>query len=384
MFSGSESPKSCFGKAQVVSNLFEKQLDMLPRPGVIHNLTRQGFSQVGYISAVAWTRRPDSMERLGFLLWATALGVSVSARMWCSVRLSAGGGVPPYLASFYVSAIGFLLAAACLAPFSRLRSFPRGPEPLLASFCMLPGALTIVASQFLGLGVTQMLLKLSTLSTALLVDSFGGDLRYGLAQRLGGTSLVLLGAGLGVWASDFTFDDGATNFCTLFVYAAGVWAAGAGFVIQAQFASPALPSGPGAPPVSEVETSTACAVQLGSAAVQLPLILCSSLLNPGLGSFQIHEQDVWLWLFAGTQTALYLRSMQIVPKKIGFSATFTLSLCGQMCSACLIDTYSGATAISNLKISGLGFVVIGAMVSGLASSDGGKREIDEMSSLVEL
>jgi len=302
------------------------------------------------------------------MLWAFLVGATVSARLWCSVELtSTVEGMDSFVASCHVASRSMLLSAICLAPFASLDNIPKTWGPWLAGICTLPSASLIASSKVLGLGLTQMLLKLSTLTTALSLDAVSGQFRAGLAQRLTGTAVVLAG----VAVAAFWGQSGA-SFATgplFWVCLAGTAVSGSGFLLQARLSaegSQAKRSGALVAKEAEAEAATAAMVcQLVSALVQVGLLCllswqgCTTILG-----LPMLLKDTPLWLFEGLQGAFFLRSMQVLGKKLGLATTFTLSLSGQLITAAVIDVVSGSNT-TNLapRMAGLALVVCGAAIS---------------------
>jgi len=106
--------------------------------------------------------------------------------------------------------------------------------------------------------------------------------------------------------------------------------------------------------------------QLTNALVHLPVLLVFS--GSGVTFSGPHVADWPLWLFTGLQGVFYLRSMQILPLRLGYSTTFALSLWGQLATAAFLDFRKmGAVAISASRMLSLALVILGAAVSASSS-----------------
>jgi len=321
-------------------------------------------------------RRHRVADEAKFVFWAMAIGASVSLRLWCSVRLTSGISMEPLTVSCHVAARTMLLSGLCLLPFSSLRGLPRHSGPWLAGFCTLPAASFITSARLMGLGLSQMALKFSTLISALALDLGTGQLTVRLLRRrVFGVSTVLAGVALGIFCSGNGMSGlGASGVSIILVCVFGTLATGAGYVMQARLSAGARTSKPGALttlapcPPEEAEATSALVCQLVSATGQLALIALLSRAAGGasLGSailnFPVRASDWHLWLFEGAQGAFYMRSMQLLPTKIGYGATFTFSLVGQLLTAFGLDIATGGIP-SFARVSGVALVVSGAVVS---------------------
>lgn len=330
------------------------------------------------VYAVSEKSKPGPPSTL-YALWAVLLGVSVTLRLWCSVHLVASvPGMDPFVASAHVAARSLMLSALCIAPLASLSSLPRSWGPWVAGLCTLPSSTLIASAGILGFGLSQMTLKLATLSTALTLDAVNGTQREGMWQRLVGTAIVLSGVGVSLFASGGT--SALTFSPTVLLALAGTLLSGGGYVMQARLsASDELGSAdtkilamPSASDKQERETTAAVVCQGVSAAVQVCILAFLALRgDTTLLAFPLRTSDVWMWVFEGIQGAFFLRSLQILTQKLGFATTFTMSLCGQLLSAAIVDIQSGQ-ALSLARCIGLGLVTIGAVV-GNASGSSNKR-----------
>lgn len=310
----------------------------------------------------------SSTPHFGYVCWGLAVGISVSLKLWVSVQLTAGFvDVSPFVASCHVAARALLLSSLCLLPFASWDAIPKSKGPWLAGLCTLPSPSVILSADVLGLGLTQMLLKLSTLSTALIIDTMSGHLRgQAIKQRLIGTAVVLCGVAVAAFSSGFGSITAVGPLVLLGVL--GTAASGAGFVLQTRLST--LPASTSAALLAargvtaEKEEATAAVVcQLISAGVQmLILIIVTSLGYTTLGALPMRWSDAPLWIFEGLQGAFFLRSMQTISKKMGLATTFTTSLCGQLVTAAAIDMVRVGGSPSLAQVVGLGLVICGALI----------------------
>jgi len=321
------------------------------------------------------------LTRAKYLLWAASVGMSVTLRLWSSVRIASACSLDPFLASVHISAASSALSAACLIPFASWQSMPQGLGPWLSGLCTMPAASLIAASQVLGLGLVQMIVKLSTLATALLLDVLaGGQNQEGLRQRLVGIALVLGGVALSVCGAAAAWPAmPSLGTSMLLLYSLGCFASGSGYVLQARLSvAPRVPctgDRQSSPEVAAASAAIAC--QVGSGAVQLLIMAMFRLSGTAVdGGFCMRPRHAHLWLLAGLQGAFYVQSMQALPARVGYAATFSLTLCGQLVSAVAVDALQTGMPPSVVHLAGLLVVVGGACMSGMAGSPGIRDDKD--------
>lgn len=306
--------------------------------------------------AVSWMTKALSVLDL---LWAVTIGASVTLRLWCSVRLTEASGLGPVVGSCYVAVVSLFISAVFLVPFASWKAIPRSSGPWLAGLCTLPAFLLTMAASVLGLGIVQMVLRLATLTAALSLDIWAGIRGIGLQRRLIGTTVVFLGAVAGIFSTmgggGSVVSLGMTLACIMSTFLAGSC-----YVFQARLMVQ--------PDKGERDAATdALVCQLTNAVAQTLLLI--PLLSGADGSatasyFLPHSSELPLWLFAGIQGVFYLRSLQVLPKRLGYATTFALSLWGQLATAAVFDVITlGAHAAAPGRVLGLVMVVLGAAIS---------------------
>mmetsp|Transcript_2421 Transcript_2421/g.8122 ORF Transcript_2421/g.8122 Transcript_2421/m.8122 type:complete len:422 (-) Transcript_2421:55-1320(-) len=311
-----------------------------------------------------WSR----LVSVGDILWAGAVGTSVTLRLLCSVRLSAGATATaaPIAASCWVTTLCLLISGLCVAPFASLRAAPRRVGPWLAGGCTLPAFLLVAAASSLGLGLVQMVLRLATLTSALTLDVVGGSAGKDIWRRFTGTAFVFSGVAVGILASSSDLGGGSSGVGSA-VAVFATFVAGAAYVLQARLLAAGkalLPTTDKAEvlPVEEVAATEALVCQFTNAAVQLPILVVFA--GSGVTFLAPRATDLHIWLLTGLQGAFYLRSLQVLPRRLGYATTFTVSLWGQLLTAALVDAVRlGSAAASPGRLLGLGLVVLGAAVS---------------------
>jgi len=305
--------------------------------------------------AVSWRTKALSVLDL---LWAVAVGASVTLRLFCSVRLTVSTGHGPLVASCYVTMVSLFISSSFLVPSASWKAVPRTSGPWLAGICTLPAFLLTMAASVLGLGIVQMVLRLATLSAALLLDVWAGIRGTGLHRRLIGTMIVFLGAVAGI----FSTMSGNGNLVSLGMTSAclmSTFLAGACYVFQARFMVPTKKE-------KRDAATDALACQVTNAVAQMLLLipLLGSEASTTMGVFWPSSSDLPLWLFSGIQGVFYLRSLQVLPTRLGYATTFALSLWGQLATAAVFDVINlGAEAAAPGRVLGLGLVVLGAAIS---------------------
>lgn len=282
-----------------------------------------------------------------YVAWSVMVGVSVTLRMRASMRLSATGS-EVLLNAYSVSCLTELLSAVVFLPFSSRSGFPRHGGPALAATCLIPSASLIAASRLIGQCFVQMMLKFGTLLSAFAVDTLVEKARVSFL-RLFGAGLVLLGVITSSTDSSTTRPDTPPSA----VFFGCVFAAlisGASYVLSARWCMPR--PGSDAP-------STALATHLCNSLLQSPALFCSWYRGT---SIQFRQEDAPFWFFAALQGAFYMCSMQILPKRLGYAATFTATLATQLITATLLEVGS---EISGARGVGLALVVLGAALAEL-------------------
>merc|ERR1712151_880941 len=97
-----------------------------------------------------------------------------------------------------------------------------------------------------------------------------------------------------------------------------------------------------------------------SALLEMPGCVISVYEDTG---FRVRANDFHLWAFVTLQGVFYTRSLQVLPKQIGYAATFTLSLATQLISAALVDDSRSIVS----EALGLFLVLLGAIMSEFSS-----------------
>lgn len=304
------------------------------------------------------TSKWDSLVNVADLIWAAAVGSSVTLRLWCSVRLTSSAGAPALAASCYVTTLALLISALFLVPFASLRSIPRRSGPWFGGMCTLPAFSLVAAASTLGLGLVQMVLRLGLLFTALSLDLISGIGGKDMWRRCVGTGIVFIGVAVGILAGSEVSSSYAPATVKAFSVAC-TFISGSCYVLQAR-----LMAKPAQQPVrvdDKTDAATdALVCQLTNALVQVPLLV--GFLSGGM-PFHIHSKDLHIWAFTGFQGAWYLRSLQILPSRLGYATTFAVSLWGQLLTAVVLDVIGGNHGFSAGKSLGLGIVVCGAVIS---------------------
>lgn len=351
-----------------------RQLGCAPSLG--RTLSRTGVQSGESKQRGVWATRVLSVVDL---LWATIVGVSVTLRLLFSVQLSNASGMGPLAGSCFVTTVTLLISSALLAPFASWRSIPRRRGPWLAGLCTLPAFALVAAASVLSLGIVQMVLRLATLSAAVSLDVCAGRSDQGLRRRILGTVVVFMGVVVGIWSSA----GGGSASVSILGKTACVGAtflAGACYVLQAR-----LMARPDTDERAACIDALVC--QLTNAAAQVPILAACIFAGGGRCSagFGSELNSVPLWMFTGFQGAFYLRSLQVLPARLGYATTFALSLWGQLATAALLDAVLQSDGAASLeRVLGLSLVVVGAVISATGgtgmpkdSAEGKATEVSE-------
>jgi len=246
------------------------------------------------------------------ILWAMAVGASITIRLACSAELASFQPSNTLAASCWVSALGALLSVLCAMPFLPRRW--RG-ENLEFSHCgalSLPVFLAVAVTEFLGLGLTQLILLVVTVLSGMVLD-FQREEKIQGRQAMKAAAVLscvcLLGAFVGV--------DLKLLGPVLALVIAGVSAvAQANLLATQQVETP------------EKERSHQFVCLLSALLVHVPLLM--GCLFSG-DAFQLPRlADAPLWAFLACQGIFFLQSVHPLAASLGNVATFTFALVGQI------------------------------------------------------
>jgi len=218
--------------------------------------------------------------------------------------------------------------------------------------CALPSFFTIAAGAMLGSQLVLITQLAAVLSTFLLMDVMDGKIELSNYMRLGGFALVLCGVVL----DNLEMDVGAVDSIRAVGLLGCVALSGVGYGLQAR-CNGCLAEAVG----SSVRATTV------SACVY---IVCSL---PVMWWLRYHKnvevhldpRHWYLWMLAGFQSAFYISSMAKLPKLIGFTTCYTITLGSKLSTSLLID-YAGWTGtyipLNASRLVSLSCVFVGAVI----------------------
>jgi len=263
------------------------------------------------------------------VLWAVAVGASVTAQMCVNVKLNGHSSSPTYHA-FYVSNLGILLGGLMLVPRSVF-----APKPwhrpvhcwsLLGGICTLPAFASVPAGMMLGVQIVLLVQLLAMLSTALVFDVRAGRIRLSDIRRLGGFGVVVLGVAVENFFSGGSGGKGMSVTAALLLLT--VFVSGVGFAVQAKCNARL------ARDVGSTARSTAISAVVAVTA-GLPV---DATLAWGVGvAPRFSLQDWPLWLFVGLQSAFYIGSLSRLPAHLGYTTSYLALLLGKLSSSSVTD-----------------------------------------------
>lgn len=269
-----------------------------------------------------------SARRALHMLWAVAVGASVTVQLCCSVLINRRSAEPGYHA-FYVANLSVLLGGVALVPHAAVSSETfRGPKrwwSVLGGLWTLPSFVGIPAGALLGIQLVLLSQLLAMLGTALLFDLRRGRVHWTDATRMSGF-LVVLG---GVATDNFAFSSTGSSLTPLAaLLLCGSFASGVGYAVQAK-CNARLARDVGNTPRAVVISA------LVNIVAGLPLDL---FLLFGKGVRPVADWRDWpLWVFAGAQSAFYIGSLAQLPRELGYTTSYLTLLLGKLISSSFVD-----------------------------------------------
>jgi len=298
-----------------------------------------------------------------YILWALAVGASVSVQLLATVVINRRSSSPTYHA-VYISSLGVLLGGIILLPQSFASSAPwKRPKrcwSTLGGMCSLPAFCCIPAGAMLGIQLVLLCQLFAMLSTALVFDFRKGDIQRSDSLRLAGFGAVLVG----VVTDNISAVSSGTKFSPVAIaLLAATFASGVGYALQAKCNS-RLALDVGATPraiLISAAVNVGASLPMGAGVywgLEVPLTL--------------DLQDWPLWLWCGFQSAFYTCSLAILPGKLGYTTSYLTLLVGKLISSSVLDALgvTGKVVLFDwLRALSLLLVFVGtAFFSGVASS----------------
>eukprot|EP00747_Dinoflagellata_sp_TGD_P049000 gnl/TRDRNA2_/TRDRNA2_145949_c1_seq1.p1 gnl/TRDRNA2_/TRDRNA2_145949_c1~~gnl/TRDRNA2_/TRDRNA2_145949_c1_seq1.p1 ORF type:complete len:340 (-),score=34.41 gnl/TRDRNA2_/TRDRNA2_145949_c1_seq1:40-1059(-) len=289
-------------------------------------------------------------------VWAALIGVSVPFGMVDTIFLNSE--VPaderPFHA-FYVNTLCIIVGALELIPLAikadHPASRPKSWWHLAGGICAIPSFFTIPAARQLGTEAVLIVQLAAQLATFFVLDLLDG--RLTMAEYVKIVALIIIFGGAVLEHVDGIFIDVTVYSLVSFLIVA---ISGCGFALQSK-CNTALALDVG-------NSARATIVSAGIYVVfSLPIqiyILCGRHVYPRL-NFAYWDY----WLFAGFQSAFYIGSYAFLPKILGFTTCYVITLVAKLFTGLVIDA-SGLEgeiiAISFTRVIAMVIVLAGAIV----------------------
>jgi uncharacterized membrane protein YdcZ (DUF606 family) len=312
------------------------------------------------VNAVGSESAPVNVSYVRHLLcmvWAALVGTSVPLAMVCTIKLNstAAPSERSYHA-FYVSQLCIVIGALELLPLAvkadRPMTKPKQWWHLAGGLCSLPAFFTIRAGSVLGSQLVLVAILAALLSTYFILDLVDGRIKLDEYSRI----VALLFIFGGVACENLSKAGGGLAgsmkaISLLFT----VMIAGVGFALQSRCNS-ALSESVGSTPRAAVITAVV------SLTFSVPIhlyIFFGCNIAPTIDTSQWY-----LWLLAGFQSAFYTGSQAYLPKVLGFTSAYAVTLVGQLVTSLIVDINGltgEAVPLSITRVVALCAVLIGSI-----------------------
>jgi len=216
---------------------------------------------------------------------------------------------------------------------------------------VLPAFITTAASPFLGMQLTLMVQLVGIIGTFFAFDIIDGNVRLRDWEKLFGFLVAVLGVGVDNIGA-FRGETPITGKWIIFMIS--VFVSGIGFALQSK-CNNVLAQDLGSP------ARAAMVSALVSLVAGMPVVLWI-----WLGEdvpLRIDPSLWWLWILAGAQSALYIGSMAILPKLLGFTTSYMLILAAKLITSTFVDAFGlvgTVMPVSWSRLLSLALVLLGA------------------------
>eukprot|EP00929_Paragymnodinium_shiwhaense_P007528 TRINITY_DN111447_c0_g1_i1.p1 TRINITY_DN111447_c0_g1~~TRINITY_DN111447_c0_g1_i1.p1 ORF type:complete len:367 (+),score=34.81 TRINITY_DN111447_c0_g1_i1:141-1241(+) len=289
------------------------------------------------------------------VLWAALIGVSVPLEMVNTIFLNKNSPDKSHHA-FYVSTLAVFMGGVELMPLALKAPKPWGKPSrwwhLLGGFCSLPAFVTIPAGTLLGSQLVLVTQLAALLATFLLMDLIDGKVKLTNYMRLVGFCLVLGGVAL----DNIGLKVGKASSLKAVVMLAAVALSGVSYALQARF------NGRLAEDVGSSARAT-CVSAMVCVFLSLPVV---AWIRFDIGVAVELDTRFWpLWVVAGFQSAFYIGSMAKLPRLLGFTTCYTITLGAKLATSLMVDSlgFTGTRIpVTFLRVASLACVLVGAVI----------------------
>eukprot|EP00929_Paragymnodinium_shiwhaense_P078257 TRINITY_DN40533_c0_g1_i1.p1 TRINITY_DN40533_c0_g1~~TRINITY_DN40533_c0_g1_i1.p1 ORF type:complete len:358 (+),score=46.75 TRINITY_DN40533_c0_g1_i1:86-1159(+) len=305
-----------------------------------------------------------------YVLWAAAIGVSLPLEMVCTIFLNKDSPDKDYHA-FYVGTLEVFMGGIELVPLALQASQPWGLPTrwwhLLGGLCSLPSFITIPAGGLLGSQLVLVTQLGALLTTFLLMDLLDGNLKLTNYMRLLGFALVLGGVGL----DNTGIAVGEASAVKTALMLAAVAFSGVCYALQARL-NGRLAEDVGSPARATCISAMVCVC------CSLPIM---AWLRWGRQVQVSLDVRFWpLWIVVGFQSAFYIGSMATLPRLLGFTTSYTITLTAKLATSLLVDAlgFTGhRIPVTEMRVISLGCLLVGAVIFNSFGNESKSEELEE-------
>mmetsp|Transcript_141661 Transcript_141661/g.249918 ORF Transcript_141661/g.249918 Transcript_141661/m.249918 type:complete len:344 (+) Transcript_141661:39-1070(+) len=301
------------------------------------------------------------------VIWAALIGMSVPFGMVINIMLNseADESDQKYHA-FYVSNLAILMGGLELLPLTLCAEKPvTKPKRwwhLAGGVTSLPSFFTTSAGALLGSQVVLVVQLAGLLTTFYLCDLMDEKVRLKDYAKSLALLVIFVGVFLDADGTGGSMVDSFAAIAMIFLVAV----TGVGFALSSKCNS-ALADDLGSAPRASV--ISACVNTLFSVPINLYIYFGCNI------AFSIDTRSWYWWLATGFQSAFYTGSMAYLPKTLGFTRCYVITLAAKMVTSLFIDAYGltgESISVSFKRVCALMFVSVGAIWFNVSNKDAAK------------
>lgn len=291
-------------------------------------------------------------------VWAALVGMSVPLNMVVTIFLNSHADKSDrQYHAFYVATLAVAMGGFEMIPLAikaeKPATLPKRWWHLAGGCCALPAFSVVAAGSMMGSQVVLVVQLATLLTTFFVIDVMDGRVRLREHAKVAAL-LVIFG---GTWLeSGGSKTGGMSGGFEAIVMLTLVAISGVGFALQSK-CNNALAEDVGS--AARASVLSACVNTL----VSIPICL---FIYFGLNvpvSFSLSSR--YLWLAAGFQSAFYVGSMAYLPKALGFTRCYVITLVAKMVTSLVVDAcgmVGEPIPLSALRVCALLAVLLGAVI----------------------
>jgi uncharacterized membrane protein YdcZ (DUF606 family) len=304
------------------------------------------------------------------VVWAATVGMSVPFEMVVKILLnSEAPETQRRWHAFYVSSIAVALGGLGIIPLSlAMKSTTpiKRPEKwwhLCGGICALPAFFTISAGSVLGTEAVLVVQLASSLIAFCIIDRTDGTVAHTHCSQVLSLGVIVGGVVISNWN-----DISISGDCHAIVCLALVAMSGCGYALQAK-CNAALADDVGSPLRATI-VSACFFIIFG---LPITAYICWD-----QHVYPMVNVKLWyLWALAGFQSAFYIGSYAYLPKVLGYTTCYLITLVAKMCTSLAIDA-SGlmgeSIPVTKFRVCALMFVLAGAIMYNLQQESLSEQE----------